>query len=114
MLRFQSAPGKDSKAIPDEQQRGGVFGDGENKGAESGQAGDANDSAGNLKNVSDLLGSLQQRWVINSFIAKIFLLETSHNRPSIMQSTLQLTSPASEAYNANVSEKTWHKSRVVI
>ncbi|SJX61529.1 uncharacterized protein SRS1_12514 [Sporisorium reilianum f. sp. reilianum] len=44
----QSAPGKSSHAIPDEQQRGGVFGHGENKGAESGQAGDSSSGAGNL------------------------------------------------------------------
>ncbi|CDR87104.1 uncharacterized protein SPSC_00230 [Sporisorium scitamineum] len=44
----QSAPGKSSQAIPDEQQRGGVFGEGKNKGAESGQAGDSNSGAGNL------------------------------------------------------------------
>ncbi|KAJ9478481.1 hypothetical protein PHBOTO_002046 [Pseudozyma hubeiensis] len=49
----QSAPGKDSHAIPDDQQRGGVFGGGENKGAESGQAGDSNSGAGNLKNAVD-------------------------------------------------------------
>ncbi|GAC96541.1 dead box ATP-dependent rna helicase [Pseudozyma hubeiensis SY62] len=52
LRRLQSAPGKDSHAVPDDQQRGGVFGDGENKGAESGQAGDSNSGAGNLKNVS--------------------------------------------------------------
>ncbi|SNX83459.1 uncharacterized protein MEPE_02166 [Melanopsichium pennsylvanicum] len=44
----QSAPGKSSQAIPDEQQRGGIFGSGENKGAESGQAGDSAGS-GNLE-----------------------------------------------------------------
>ncbi|EST07431.1 hypothetical protein PSEUBRA_002501 [Kalmanozyma brasiliensis GHG001] len=45
----QSAPGKSSKAVPDEEQRGGVFGSGENKGAESGEAGDSNNSgSGNL------------------------------------------------------------------
>nr|CDI52318.1 putative protein [Melanopsichium pennsylvanicum 4] len=47
-LHFQSAPGKSSQAIPDEQQRGGIFGSGENKGAESGQAGDSAGS-GNLE-----------------------------------------------------------------
>ncbi|SPO22920.1 uncharacterized protein UTRI_01598 [Ustilago trichophora] len=45
----QSAPGKSSQAIPDEQQRGGIFGSGENKGAESGQAGDAKNGQGNLE-----------------------------------------------------------------
>lgn len=53
-LLIQSAPGKSSQAIPDEQQRGGIFGSGENKGAESGQAGDANGGQGNLEEVSDL------------------------------------------------------------
>ncbi|CCF53591.1 hypothetical protein NDA18_003631 [Ustilago nuda] len=46
----QSAPGKSSQAVPDEQQRGGIFGSGENKGSESGQAGDNNSGAGNLEN----------------------------------------------------------------
>ncbi|SPO24634.1 uncharacterized protein UTRI_01598_B [Ustilago trichophora] len=45
----QSAPGKSSQAIPDEQQRGGIFGSGVNKGAESGQAGDAMSGQGNLE-----------------------------------------------------------------
>lgn len=50
-LNGQSAPGKSSQAIPDEQQRGGIFGSGENKGAESGQAGDNNSGAGDLQQV---------------------------------------------------------------
>lgn len=55
---LQSAPGKSSQAIPDEQQRGGVFGSGENKGSESGQAGDSHSGAGNLSNVSSLFSML--------------------------------------------------------
>ncbi|PWZ00814.1 hypothetical protein BCV70DRAFT_200081 [Testicularia cyperi] len=40
----QSAPGKSSSAIPDEQQRAGVFGSGQSKSAESGTAGQSSDS----------------------------------------------------------------------
>lgn len=50
-MLFQSAPGKSSQAIPDDQQRGGVFGKGDNKGAESGHAGDSHSGAGNLGEV---------------------------------------------------------------
>ncbi|ETS62685.1 hypothetical protein PaG_02420 [Moesziomyces aphidis] len=44
----QSAPGKPSHAMPDEEQRGAVFGKGESKSGESGQAGDAHAGAGNI------------------------------------------------------------------
>lgn len=54
----QSAPGKDSQAIPDEQQRGGIFGEGQNKGSESGQAGDSNSASGNLDEVRILFRPL--------------------------------------------------------
>ncbi len=48
----QSAPGKSSNAIPDEEQRGGVFGKGGAKSNESGQAGDDNAATGDLGAVS--------------------------------------------------------------
>ena len=98
----QSAPGKSSQAIPDEQQRGGVFGGGENKGAESGQAGDSNSGAGNL-------GEVSRFFLLRSYNAKLFSTDPSfygctRNRPSTTQSTLRNPMlAASRASNQHVA-----------
>ncbi len=47
--------------MPDEEQRGAVFGKGESKSSESGQAGDAHPGAGNIEQVSTIVVPLSKK-----------------------------------------------------